>query len=73
MYLLKIGTLDNAIQDFLLPLWYMSQYILISKYSRRTRPLKSKNELKHFSSRNNGGHVKIAARRSWMKAMSFNY
>ena len=46
----------------------MSQYILISKYGRRTRPLKSKNELKNFSSKNNGGHVKIASRR-----MSFNY
>ena len=37
--LLKTGSLVNAIQDFLLaqPLWYMSQYTIISKYGKRTR------------------------------------
>ena len=59
MMLLKTGSLENAIQDFLLaqPLWYMSQYTIISKYGKRTRQLKFKTELKHFPSRNNGGHL----------------
>ena len=59
-YLLKTGSLVNAIQDFLLaqPLWYMSQYTIISKYGKRTRQLKFKKELKNFPSRNKGGQRK---------------
>ena len=43
-YLLKTGSLDNAIQVFLLaqPLCYMSQYTIIYKYGKRTGQLKIK-------------------------------
>ena len=42
--LLKTGSLDNAIQDFLLawPLWYMRQYTIIYKYGKWMHHLKSK-------------------------------
>ena len=59
---LKTGSLDNAIQDFLLaePLWYMSQYTIIYKYGKpRTRQLKFKKELKNVPLRNNGGQRKL--------------
>ena len=36
----------------------MSQYTLISKYGKRMRQLKFKEELKKFPSRNNGGRRK---------------
>ena len=36
----------------------MSQYTIISKYDKRTRQLKFKNEIKNFPSRNNGGQRK---------------
>ena len=46
--LLKTGSLDNAIQDFLLsePLWCMSQYTIIYKFGKCTRQIKFKKELK---------------------------
>ena len=46
--LFKTGSLDNAIQDFLLakPLWYMSQYTIFYKYGMCTRQLKIKKGLK---------------------------
>ena len=59
--LLKTGSLDNAIQDFLLaePLWYMSQYTIIYKFGECTRQLKFKKELK-----NQWRPVKITSHRS---------
>ena len=49
--LLKTGSLDNTIQDFLLawPLWYMSQYTIISKCGKHTRQLKFNKKGKKFS------------------------
>ena len=60
IYLLKTGSLDNTIQDFLvaLPLCYMSQYTIISKYGKHTHQLKFKKEVKNFPSRNNGDQRK---------------
>ena len=51
IHLFKTGSLDNAIQEFLLaqPLWYMSQYTIISKYGKRTPQLKFKKQLKFFA------------------------
>ena len=47
--IIKTGSLDNAIQDFLLalPLRYISQYTIIPKYGKRTHQLKFKMELRN--------------------------
>ena len=38
-YLLKSGSLDNAIEEFPLaqPSWYMSHYTMLCKYAKQTR------------------------------------
>jgi len=65
LILLKTGSLDNAIQDFLLalPLWY-SQYNIISKYGKRTLQLKFKKGAQKFSLTKEWRPATIASHRS---------
>jgi len=64
-YLLEAGSLDNALQQFLLayPLWYISQYTIISKYGKRTRQRKFKKELKEISLKKQWRPANIASHR----------